>query len=702
MLQQEARSAESLGEKLAAARKRAFVGRSEEVGLFQRALAGEFSILFIHGPGGIGKSSLLAEFERTTREEGLSCLALDARSLEPTPAGFLGAIADGLALQEGSSPLAALLETSPAALLVDTYESLRPLDGWFRTEFLPRLPAATVVVLASRTPPAPEWRTDAGLGSLTRVLPLRNLTPEESCEYLYKRGLPEGKHESVLRFTHGHPLALCLVADLEAGSTTDPQSRFEVAPNVISDLLQRFVEHVPSKLHREALEVCAHARVTTEPLLAHALGVEDGHELFQWLRGLSFVEHGSEGLFPHDLARDVLDFDLRWRNPGRYRELHRRVRDFSLSRFREGDRLGRYQASLDKLFMHRYSPLLSPYFEWQAFESASVDQATSADHAFILEAVQRHEGEESARVAAYWLKRQPSAFQVFRSASGRVFGFTSGLVLEDLTEEDLAADPGIASIWSFVTRAGRLRAGERTSVQRFWMGRESYQDTYVQSFTAMAATLSWMSTPNLAWAFAAGITDADYWAPMFAYINFQPIPEADFEVGGRRYGVFGHDWRVEPVSRWLDALGERELDVGLDLETLKRSAPAPLVVLSEPDFEEAVRQAFRDYSRPAALASSPLLRSRLVAEVAANDGGLGELQSLLREAVESLKGNPRDEKLYRALWKTFIQAAPTQEAAAEALGLPFSTYRYHLTRGLERATAWLWQRELNGAGAGVP
>ena len=36
------------------------------------------------------------------------------------------------------------------------------------------------------------------------------------------------------------------------------------------------------------------------------------------------------------------------------------------------------------------------------------------------------------------------------------------------------------------------------------------------------------------------------------------------------------------------------------------------------------------------------------------------------------------------------------KAAAELLGLPFSTYRGHLTRGVERIVEWLWQRELYG------
>jgi len=52
---------------------------------------------------------------------------------------------------------------------------------------------------------------------------------------------------------------------------------------------------------------------------------------------------------------------------------------------------------------------------------------------------------------------------------------------------------------------------------------------------------------------------------------------------------------------------------------------------------------------------------------------------------------------FHARWITFtLSKTPTQEAAAELLDLPFSTYRYHLTNGIKRITEWLWQRELYG------
>jgi hypothetical protein len=41
--------------------------------------------------------------------------------------------------------------------------------------------------------------------------------------------------------------------------------------------------------------------------------------------------------------------------------------------------------------------------------------------------------------------------------------------------------------------------------------------------------------------------------------------------------------------------------------------------------------------------------------------------------------------------KTFVSPAPTQEAAAEQLDLPFSTYRRSLSTGIERVGAILWR-----------
>lgn len=56
-----------MADRLASARAERFVGRAPEVTLFRSALAaGEppFAVLHVHGPGGIGKTTLLQKYAR--------------------------------------------------------------------------------------------------------------------------------------------------------------------------------------------------------------------------------------------------------------------------------------------------------------------------------------------------------------------------------------------------------------------------------------------------------------------------------------------------------------------------------------------------------------------------------------------------------------------------------------------------------------
>src|SRR5262249_7877352 len=156
-------------------------------------------------------------------------------------------------------------ERSRVVLLIDTYEALGPLDAWLRESFLPQLPARTTVVIAGRHAPAAAWRTDPDWSELARVVPLRNLPPEESRSFLRARGIAEEQFQAILAFTHGHPLALALVVEV-LGHDEQQDFTLEQTPEVVRVLLERFVQQVPSAAHRRALEVCARTRVTSEAL----------------------------------------------------------------------------------------------------------------------------------------------------------------------------------------------------------------------------------------------------------------------------------------------------------------------------------------------------------------------------------------------------------------------------------------------------
>jgi hypothetical protein len=309
--------------------------------------------------------------------------------------------------------------------------------------------------------------------------------------------------------------------------------------------------------------------------------------------------------------------------------------------------------------------------------------------------VRANEGEESARLAAHWLARQPQGVTVWRAADGHIAGFLVTVALHQTEDTDRVTDPAIQAARNYLDRHVQLRTAEASLHFRFWMAEETYQSvSSVQSLIFLAVVKYYLTTPRLAFTFFS-CASPDFWAPMLGYANLTRLPEADFSVGGRRFGVYGHDWRAESPARWLSILADKE--VGIPVES--KPAPAePVIVLSAPEFSGAVRQALHDFTRPNLLASNPLLRSRLVTERVDTDAKPGDpveaLRLLLKETASKLQSNPRDEKLYRALEHTYFHPAPTQEIAAEQLDLPFSTYRRHLTAGIQRLTEMLWQQEI--------
>ncbi|MBI4788266.1 MAG: ATP-binding protein [Chloroflexi bacterium] len=699
-------------DRLAKVRRSWFVGRAGEIELFQSALASAelpFQVLYLFGPGGVGKTTLLGEFAAVSDKNQAPAISVDARNVEPSPAAFIRVLEAALGLTPPQTFFKALASRRHRrVILVDTYEALEPLDAWLRDVFLPELPQHVLVVLAGRNPPAPAWRADPGWQRLLRVLPLRNLMPEESRTYLEKRRVPADQHQTVLDFTHGHPLALSLVADVYAQR---PAIHFqpEAAPDVVKTLLEQFVQKVPGPAHRAALEACALVRVTTEPLLAQMLRQTDAaavsadpvstqgaHELFEWLRDLSFVESSAEGLFPHDLAREALIADVRWRNPDWYRELHNRARLYYTARLAQTHGMEQQRVLFDYVFLHRDNPVVRSMLEWQT-GSGVADAMRAADLVPLVAMVAQHEGAASAKLARQWLERQPDGVTVYRDDKGEPIGFIAMLALERATPVELEADPATRVAWEYLRRHAPLRSGELATHYRFWMARDTYQNvSAVQTMIFLHSVRYQLTTPGLAFHFLP-CANPEMWAGAFAYANLARLAETDFEIGGRRYGVYGHDWRVEPPLAWLALLAEREVAAEPQVIAVPARA-APIIVLSQPDFGAAARVALHDYSRPEHLRANPLLQSRIVTEKTGPGAATAErvpaLQMLLKQAAESLQASPRDAKLYRALFHTYLQPAATQEQAAEILDLPFSTFRRHLKSGIDSVTEILWHQEI--------
>jgi hypothetical protein len=686
-------SAGTLGELLASRRRRRFVGRASEIELFRVALESPeppFLLLHIHGPPGIGKTRLLDVCAALATDAGASVVRLDGRDLVPSPLAVL----EALGLPEGEGGIAERSDSGRLVVLFDTYERLAPLDDWVRTGLLPRLPATALTVVAGRSPPGSAWRADPAWRELLRVVSLRNLSPQESRQYLHVCGVDPARHDQLVELAHGHPLGLSLLADVVVRggeATADP-----LTPDLVGTLLRRFVAVVPGGLHRRALEVCALARLTTEALLREVLGLEDAHELFAWLRELSFVESGAEGVYPHDLAREALEADLRWRDPDGYRRVFRGIRGHVSGRLQTSRGREQQRAIADAKYLFRRLPGVVSPVDWDAWGQQYPEPAGPGDRERILDLVLAWEGEASAAIAARWWERQPEGFFVVRSQDGAVSGFLALLDLTRASTRDLAADPGARAAWDHAQRHAPPRPTEMVTQSRFVIDREAYQGpSATLNATPILTFQRYLGTPGLAWDFLT-LAEPERWDAYFAAADLPRAAGADFWVGDRRYGLFAHDFRKVPVGALLELVTERAL--AQDLTASPPTVEPPLLVLSQPEFDDSVRQALRDLRRPDLLGRNPLLRTRLVHDGTGDEEPSAQvLEALVCAAVETLREHPRDDKLWRAVERTYVRPAATQERAAAALGLPFSTYRRHLTRGVGRVVAWLWDQEVYGS-----
>jgi hypothetical protein len=666
-----------LGDVLDEARRRTFVGRDAELTRFDEALGGLSTrrVFLLHGVGGIGKSTLLGEFRARARAAGRPAVLLDGREVDPSPEGLRSALARSLDVR-----VSRLGEVSGLALMVDHYENLTAADQWVRRELLPELPVDGIAVLAGRDAPDPAWRRMPGWRELGAVLRLDGWDDAESAEFLTRVGVPDHLHPALIPLGRGHPLALALLADVSDGEVP---TELADAPDLVSTLLEGVVSQMPGEAYATGLATCAVAWSTTEDLLAITVG-RDASEVWDWLVRQPYVARSRRGLILHDLARDVLTAELERRSPERQRRLHRIVHDRVVAEMKASTGPDRQHTAQQLIFLHRRSPLTQTFWALRDRGSAAVVPAVPEDHAAVVATVDRFLGRDSSALARGWLADAPEGLHVVRNPAG-LAAFALGVMYPTGSTME-RRDPVVRTLLDHAQRTAAPRPGEQIHISRFQGGVLGYErEDYGALAASVAALITWLTRP-LAWSFTA-TSDPGFWGPFFEYLAFTRI--TDLTLGGRTFALYGMDWRRLPVDVWLELMNDRERTGTTGPAPASLLRPAPL---GRDAFATAVRSGLRDLHRDDRLAGSPLMGSRLAR------GPTGPtpaaLRSALRCAVACVARQPRGAGLHRVLDRTFVRPAPTQEAAAEVLGLPFSTYRRHLATALEELVTLLWAVEI--------
>ncbi len=673
---------------------RPVLGRDTELAQVAELLDAEdrAAVLVVHGPGGVGKSALLGEVARLADQRDRPVLRLDCADLDRSPAG----VHDALRAAAGAAPDGGLPDLVPpeAVLLIDRFEVLG-LEQWFWRTFVPALPADAALVVAGRQPPPPEVLEDHELRGVVETLSLRNLAPRDAAALLETLGVPDSASvEALAGVCHGHPLALVIAADTylaRGGLPAAGAGALLDHPDASTRLLGRFVDGAVTPLQRRALHLCGHTHRVDREMVGRVLELDGdaADAMLDWLRSRPYAEAHPDGLSVHDVVRDALDRDLRWRDPAAFAELHGRIREVVVDRLRHSTGAVQQRAAADILFLHRGNPLSRQLYALDQLGTISNRTATSADHAAVMEIVGRVDGAGRARAAAAWWERQPEAFHVHQEGDGTVVGVTAMARLDREADRLGVDDPVAAAAWAAITSVRPPEPGEVVIHQFIADGLTPGRIGPVADMIGALSLTRW-TLPGLGWVVLSSPHE-EGWAPLWGYIGFEPLARVDVDDAPGPVAVWARDFGRSPYADWLERMAAQELsDAG---------EPHPPVVtpiaLSREDFGAGVRSLLRELHRPDRLVGHPLAGSRMV-PAEASGRAAQTLQARVRQALAELEADPKQRPGARAVDRTYVRAAATQAAAAEVLGLPFSTYRRHLAAGVDRLTELLWHWELRG------
>jgi hypothetical protein len=605
-------------------------------------------VLFVHGEGGIGKTSLLLELRARAQAAGRTVVLVDGRDIDASPAGFESALAaalgrgaeardgEGRRCPPGRPAGRRLRAAEPAGGLAARRLSSRlwtPRMSWCWR-------AATG---GRRLARRPGWR------HVVAVHRLEPLDPDDSGQLLALAGVAESDRTHLVELGRGYPLALALLADV-ARAGVAPATLADV-PALVSILLDSLLRGAPTQAHVSGLATCAKAWLTTEDLLRDVVGPR-APAVWAWLERRPVRRPGAVRARAARPRPDVLDAEFERRSPERYRALQRVIHDHTVECLRAATGADRQLRARQLMHLHRKAPFTAAANALRAQGSTALVPGRPEDTEEVLSLLERFEGPESVRLAAAWLAELPDGLIVVR-VDGAIGGF--GYHLTHPTGSALEhRDPAIRAVLDHVQREGPLRPGRadthRTLPQA---GGTSTSATCTRFSSARCRPWSEWVTRPLAWSFVI-VVDSAYWGPIFDYLGFGRLVEVD--VGGLPHVAYGVDWRRFPVQTWLD-LHERAGALGRHRATAGRpAAPPPLdrgasVPPSGPPWPTCTG---RTGSPP-----TPLVASSL------GDGG--SLRATIEAAIGALAGEPQGWATERRAGSTYRRAAPTQEAAAEVL-----------------------------------
>jgi hypothetical protein len=563
---------------------RNFIGRRQEIEqLLHLVIYGRIPVVFLHGIGGIGKSSLLNMFAAEAQARGAVVIRLDCRTIKPSSDGFVRELnkaigGDSADVEQAAMRLSQLGER--VILTLDTYEVFRMMDTWLRQVFIPALSDCVHIVFCGREAPVAAWHTTPGWEGMVKTILLGPLNHDEAEALLLLCGVAQTDTQQVIQFAHGHPLALKLAA---ATLIERPHLNLKEieSQHVVTELTRLFMADVPDPVSRPALEAASVIRRTTHSLLGAMLPDIAPNDAYNRLQTLPFVENASDGLMIHDLVQETIAARLRSADPERY-YLYRRLAWHQLrSEFSLGSRAAVWRYTADMLYLIDHPGIHEVFFPTDVHLYA-VEPATPNDKAAIMAMTLQHYGAEMSDIIQYWWQIQPSAFYVARGRAPEIAGYYPMLKVQPLTDGAQFKDSITRTWWQ------HLQANPIPERQLALFNIGSLDAETGEANSAVQGSL-WLDTKRtyMEYPQTRRIYTVFQSAEMIPILESLGFTELDpVQLDGQHYTTMVNDFGPQLVPGWMAGLVDAQLGIAppvvLDVEAHallignKRSRLTPL------------------------------------------------------------------------------------------------------------------------------
>jgi len=540
-----------------------FVGRRDELAVLLQSLEHDSQpVFFVHGVGGIGKSSLLERFLQQARRAGATTVRLDCRAIEPTERGFVRELnaavgGEAISVEQVANRLGSLSES--VVLALDGFEVFRLLDTWLRQEFAPALSDNVRLVLCGREPPVAAWRVSPGWQGLVCPVALGPLSERDAVDLLLDSGVEEAATRRITRMAHGHPLALKLAASAVAeqhGAVLEDAG----LQQVLEELTRMYLADVEDPLTRRALEAASVVRRTTVSLLGAMLPDAAPQDSYERLRGLPFVESVRDGLQLHEVVQQAIAASLRAANPNAYRDYRRAAWHQLRIEVRTAGTAELWRYTADMLYMIE-NPVVREAFFPNDVPIYAVEPARPEDGSEILAMVTRHGGPDAARLLEVWWRAMPETFRVVRETPGSVAGFNCLIDPQRVDAGALRSDPFTAA-WCRHLRDNPIPKGQRALFYRCWMTAKHGQElSPVQAACWLDIKRAYMELRPALRRLYATTWDPPPLGPIDRQLGFRSIPGPSLELDGKAHYTEMLDFGPASVDGWLAGLVAAELGV---------------------------------------------------------------------------------------------------------------------------------------------